>query len=111
MSLFASPLTSLKLSATEESTISILLLIDYSLVSKELTDSSQPAVIRFNTYQEMVFGSGSNSTSHKRTSAVNICRESAQINFKSSQNCWRVKLATLGRGDGKLHIKVLLTQV
>ena len=46
------------------------------------------------------------------TSAINIRRESAKMNFKSSQNCRRAKLAACTReeGFGKLHIKVLLTQ-
>ena len=56
------------------------------------------ATISFcDTYQEMVYCSGSNSTSHMKTKGfcfqlplINIRRESAKINFKSSQNCWRV---------------------
>ena len=48
-------------------------------------------------YQEMVYCSGSNSTSHMETKGfcfqrplINIRRESAKMKFKSSQNCRRV---------------------
>ena len=48
-------------------------------------------------YQEMVYCSGSNSTSHMKTKGfcfqlplINIRRESAKMKFKSSQNCRRV---------------------
>ena len=49
------------------------------------------------TYQEMVYCSGSNSTSHMKTKGfcfqlplINTRRESAKMKFKSSQNCRRV---------------------
>ena len=49
------------------------------------------------SYQEMVYCSGSNSTSHMKTKGfclqlplIDIRRESAKMKFKSSQNCRRV---------------------
>ena len=53
------------------------------------------------TYQEMGHCCGFNFTSSNKSLLLfvalrKLCRDSVKMNFKLSQNCWRVKLVALG---------------
>ena len=88
------------------------------LYKKLSPDSNIDPSLIYNTYQEMVHCTGSNSSSQVETKAFccllrsgELFRDSAKMNFKIIVKLsWCQSGATRGEGFGKFHIYVLLTQ-